>query len=125
MLNDDKQRKKGCLVRSKQICRAVSHSVQHVLFCVVMLRWFVSVWWIMVWAVPVHVLWLNLSDRTKVWKNCGEWLQLFLGFIFLESDMHDLCLSLLNRLNKNCISKEGVDCMVEALKMNTSVKKVW
>jgi len=32
----------------------------------------VSVWWIMVWAVQVHVLWLNSSVRAKLWRNCGE-----------------------------------------------------
>uniref|UniRef100_A0A8C2CGJ7 Nucleotide-binding oligomerization domain containing 2 n=1 Tax=Cyprinus carpio TaxID=7962 RepID=A0A8C2CGJ7_CYPCA len=29
------------------------------------------------------------------------------------------------RLNKNCISREGVECLIEALKMNSSVKEVW
>ncbi len=46
-------------------------------------------------------------------------------FINLEIYMPPLSLSLTCRLNKNCISREGVECLIEALKMNSSIKEVW
>jgi len=85
-----------------------------------------------VWAVQVHVLWLNSSVRAKLWRNCGE-CDLFKLLCLKKNKSQNymlslslsLSLSLTLRLSKNCISRDGVECLIEALKINCSVKEVW
>uniref|UniRef100_A0A8C2CHT8 Nucleotide-binding oligomerization domain containing 2 n=1 Tax=Cyprinus carpio TaxID=7962 RepID=A0A8C2CHT8_CYPCA len=49
------------------------------------------------------------------------WLRLAGGYVARIPPLSFFSL----RLNKNCISREGVECLIEALKMNSSVKEVW
>uniref|UniRef100_A0A8C2CF65 Nucleotide-binding oligomerization domain containing 2 n=1 Tax=Cyprinus carpio TaxID=7962 RepID=A0A8C2CF65_CYPCA len=64
------------------------------------------------------------NSTTLIWLSCLQrWKAVPMFTLFRLLFLSDLICD--SELNKNCISREGVECLIEALKMNSSVKEVW
>lgn len=66
----------------------------------------------------------ELVSQSKTLEELWQVTSLTYLFAFKHvSQINMLSLSL--RLNKNFISRDGVECLIKALKMNSRVKEVW